>query len=138
MIAASGTPFRDLFIELPRAVFEVLQGIGEAVVADALRSPATNRAAAPRPQRSSSLFSDRHIRLVLQRYDWTHAELERAVADDTLVLVVQRECLHWQRYKFHANEIAACHAPREEVELLDRVVERTNRRCYCVQREAVS
>lgn len=137
-MSVTAAPFRELFIELPRAVFEVLHGLGEAVVADALRSPATNRAAAPRPQRSSSLFSDRHIRLVLQRYDWTHAELERAIDDDALVLVVQRECLHWQRYKFHANEIAACHAPREEVELLDRVVERTDRQCYCVQREVIS
>lgn len=135
-------PFRELFVELPRAVFEVLRGIGEEALRGAGGVANMDSAAdmfkaayAPRPQRSS-LFSHRCIRLVLQRYNnWTHAEIERAVDEDALDLVVFPECPHWQRYRFHASEIAACRGPEDEIDLLDRVVGSTERRCYCVQRE---
>lgn len=32
-------PFRELFVELPSAVFETLRGIGEAAVAQATQPP---------------------------------------------------------------------------------------------------
>lgn len=124
----SGAPFRDLFVELPAAVFESLQAIGEAAVVKAQRPAPTK--APPRP----TLFADHHIRLVLSRYGWRRAETRRIEHEATTYVLAELDCGHGQMYPVDERSILLAGSPAGEIELLDRVVERTPRRCYCVRR----
>lgn len=128
----TGAPFRDLFVELPRAVFESLQAIGGGAIARAREQ--THAAVAPPPRRRASLFEERHIRLVLARYGWRSAGLIRRETVSELQISALLDCGHRQSYR--VDEIAILRAcnPVDELELLDRVVDRTERICQCVRR----
>lgn len=127
-------PFRDPFVELPRAVFESLQAIGEGAVARAQR--AAHAAVAPvlRPDRRASLFSERWIRRVHERYGWHWAELRRYEDRKEMRVLAGLDCGHMQSYVVDERAVSVARGLVDEIELLDRVVDRTERSCQCVRR----
>lgn len=127
----TATPFRDLFVELPAAVFEALQAIGEAAVVKA-GAPAVARL--PRPDRRDSLFTERWIRRVHERYGWHWAELRRHESTEEMQILAALDCGHLQVYIADRRAVALVRGPVDEIELLDRIVDRTERGCQCVRR----
>lgn len=125
-----GAPFRGLFVELPAAVFEALQGIGEA----AISARQTAQTAAPPPRQRETLFSERWIRRVHSRYGWHWAQLQRREDDRTMRILAELDCGHLQSYSVDERSVALVRGPADEIALLDRIVDTTERRCLCVQR----
>jgi len=129
-VGVSGAPFRDLFVELPAAVFEAMRDLGEAFEAAVVaQAAAVAQVAQPtvRPER-------RHIQLVSARYGWRAVELVRHEARLELQIVAELECGHRQCYTIDELAIVRAHNPVAEIELLDHVVDRTERGCQCVLR----
>jgi hypothetical protein len=132
-------PFRELFVELPTAVFETLRAIGEGAVEKARTGDyaymfKTHYVPRPAPARRASLFESRHTRLIAHRYGWIDAELRKMIDRDSLQLGVILNCGHLQRYEVNELSILRCSSAADEVALLDSVVDGTLRGCSCVQR----
>lgn len=124
----TSAPFRDLFVELPRAVFESLHAWGEAVIVKAQTPP-------PRPSLRIPTVVDR-LYLVCERYGWTEARSQRVAECCQMEIWARRSCCHWQRYL--VDDLAlrlAGHEAAEQLAVLDSIVDRTPRNCYCVQSE---
>ncbi|MGN6107245.1 MAG: hypothetical protein ACTHU0_19210 [Kofleriaceae bacterium] len=92
----TSAPFRDLFAELPRALFETLRGIGEAAVA-----LAESRASASTPGRrsqlsalSEALQTGTLATAICQRYGWSSLEVSRHPSDAALLLCATLPCGH--------------------------------------------
>lgn len=125
-------PFRELVVELPRALFEVLQGIAEAAV-----RPATMAT----PRRDSELLAFLRgatpRRLFAERYGWLAIEEPIFAADDDAVdLVVRRGCGHRSRVRLDGRLFTELR-PRAALDELDLQLFRHDeheRRCYCVPR----
>lgn len=122
----TSAPFRDLFVELPRAVFDALQAWGEAVIVKA-QQPAP----APRPRTPTAL--DRTT-LLAWRYGWREAESWRNPWDCTTEIVALLQCGHRQRYTIEDRAFLAEPGPAWQLHVIDRVVDNTPRDCYCVLR----
>lgn len=119
--------FRDLFVELPRALFDALQAIGEAAVERA-RPPI---AATPPP----FAWFDRFVAALRHHYGWREfLRVECHEAECWRALVVRLSCGHVQRYML--DELAMLRAPSASAALVDLVcsaIENTERHCQCVQ-----
>lgn len=120
-------PFRDLFVELPATVFESLQQFGEALLA---REQAAQPARAVKPPS----VVEAYVRWTMQRYGWRRVETRRIEHGATTHVIAQLNCGHGQRYEVDEIRLARCRGISEEIDLLDRIVAETPRRCYCVQR----
>lgn len=124
------TGFRDLFAELPRALFESLQAIGEAAVERASASTLTT--AIPPPFE----WLEKLGRLMCEFYGWREfRRVEVNQLEQERVLVVRLDCRHIQRYRL--DEFSLLRAPAMSAGLVDLVcstIESTPRACQCVQR----
>jgi hypothetical protein len=131
-------PFRDLFVELPRAVFEVLQGIGERAASDGLAQMHRDLYPARREPRLLTFLRNAEMRrLLAERYGWREiGEPALAVADDGVDLVIRRACGHRSRVRLDGRIFDELR-PRAAIDELDRHLFRFHergRRCYCVPR----
>lgn len=136
-MTAASDPFRDLFVELPRAVFEALQGIGEAAVTRAterMRRPIGRRWTAGDVLREQLVGN--HLR---SRYGWQSFEAKRLPDRCETRIYVWLGCHH--RHVIDLPDQLLEHTGRPAFEAmldaLDREAEQA-RRCYCVQREVLA
>lgn len=120
-------PFRDLFVELPRAVFDAMHAWGEAVIVKAQTpTPVVPVVRIPTVLDRTTLLS--------WRYGWRRAETQRVESDRATEISALLECGHWQRYVVTDKIVAF--GPPEQIDIVDRVVDSTPRDCYCVQRKS--
>ena len=125
--------FRELFIELPRAVFDALQAIGEGAIKQA-EVQRDARAASAISYRSPSAV-EAYVRWAMRRFGWRRAETRRIAHEAMTYIVVELRCGHGQKYDVDEASIMRCRGAAEEIDLLDGIVENTPRRCYCVEPE---
>jgi hypothetical protein len=118
-------PFRDLFVELGDEIVAALQGIGEEAARAALPSPA------PQPVRAQPSIRDRGP-LLCERYGWLLVSVRRSEVDCTTIFLATHRCGHTQAYEICDRLLAAEAGPRWQIDAVDRVVDETPRRCYCV------
>lgn len=133
-------PFRELFAELPRALFESLQAIDWDAAAAAHRGHGVRRPDAlahsfksdyrPTPR----LVSQDYVRHVFARYGWTDAEVRRCPAITQTELIAWLACGHRVVYRIDEIELHRTANAQGELALLDRLVDREPRRCCCVPR----
>jgi hypothetical protein len=130
----SGAPFRDLFVELPRALFETIKGIGEHAIRRA-QAPGSMAHLYKQAYPASArvyLASDRYIRLVFERYGWRSATVVRLELGRETEINVKLSCGH--RASYVVDEIEQVRTERcDEIALLDRIVDETGTRCSCVR-----
>ena len=132
----SETGFRDLFIELPRAVFDALQAIGEGAVAKAggvadMSSMAYAMKTAYRPTRVRATDC---VDALMRRYGWVKAETRMMASLAETYIIAELECGHRMLYELDDRELLLCASPAEEIKIIDRVIDRKPRRCSCVMR----
>lgn len=134
----SDTTFRELFIELPRAVFETLQGIGEAAV----------RAAEPVPSTSTAFVRPSAVSLLLnsfeegsslnahmaERLGWRKFTLMRSAMREEIEVRAVRWCGH--RVKGFIDEMGLHASPFAPGAFLDALAGISECRwCTCMRRE---
>lgn len=129
-------PFRDLFVELPRAVFETLQAIGEAAVEKARRTPltlATMSHVLKTAYRRHPVFDS--IAILCRRHGWRRCVSTRRAATAEIEVAVTRGCGHTSR--LIVDEVAMAAVP-DAADHLSRLFEGHDQRgrgCFCVQPE---
>lgn len=123
-------PFRELFVELPVAVFDALHAFGEALLA---REQAQHPVTVQR-QRSSFDWLNRMERVLAVHYGWFEViRTERSQLDHYTTLVVRLGCMHAQRYRLDELSMLRAGTPASQVDLVCSIIENTERSCYCVQ-----
>lgn len=126
------SPFRELFVELPRALFDALQAIGEGAIKQAeVKRDAERRLAEPAAKPS---LIDAYVKWTMGRFGWRRAETRRIAHETTTYILAELDCGHGQKYDVDESRMMRCRGAAEEVDLLDRIVADTPRRCYCVER----
>jgi hypothetical protein len=133
------SPFRELFVELPRAVFESLQAIGEGAVAKAKGSGGSLDHSSMAHMYKTLYGIDADMfesvkRHICKRYGWHRFEMRRLETCAKTCIVAEFPCGHRRLIEIDDQTFLA--APTSFVDALDRDAER-GRRCYCVQREGV-
>jgi hypothetical protein len=128
----NGGPFRDLFSELPRALFDALKGIGEEAVRKA-QPPIVHRG----PSVASQLNDEPIVGYLCQRFGWKSVEVWRHAASRQTGFGGRLLCGHRFAFDISDSTIEDAH-PLRVIDLIDRVWTsvRRVRSCYCVQREA--
>ncbi len=125
-------PFRDLFVELPRAIFEALQGIGEQAVRNA-RPPTPHH----RPSAAFSLMEATNGKWLAdwlcERFGWKRIEMWRSARDRDLMLMVRLECGHNTEFPISESSLELAH-PTNIVDLIADCWEQAGRGCRCVVR----
>lgn len=125
----SGAPFRDLFVELPRALFETLQGIGEAAIKKAGTPPSPGPLAAawkPPWWRTEWLW-----RRLAERWGITALEIGRNATMQTVYLAFRRRCGHCGRGELDERALAIANS--NGLDALDRAFDDAERECYCME-----
>lgn len=128
------SPFRDLFVALPTAVFEMLQGIGEAAVEQARSRGRTYSRAAM--LEVPAVLLTRDVRQMLERhYDWQKVETAyRSETECSIVYIVRLGCGH--RHRFDVDEMGIMFAgPCDIMDVIDGAAVK-NLPCYCVPRRS--
>ena len=125
-------PFRDLFVELPRQLFETLQGIGEQAVRNA-QAPKPRQ----RPSVASTFISATNNAFLgdwlCERFGWKRVEVWRDARNCDVVFMVKHHCGHV--YEFPISEFSLETTPTIQIaDLIASVYAREGRGCYCVQR----
>jgi hypothetical protein len=128
----TGAPFRDLFVDLPAALFETLKGIAT----EAVRRAKVDSYPPGNVERVSTLFdSAQYGRLLCERYGWLNAEMTRSPYDRTTEIGVRWPCKHSAVIVVQDNVLESA---TDVVDALDHVTARHGRPCQCMQREALS
>lgn len=122
-------PFRELFVELPAALFDALKGIGEAAVQKAQQSVTEHRPHLP-TMRDAMASSAAVARALCDRFGWRHYELSRSPMHCETDLFVRRLCGH--RDQFALDDRLFHLGPDEVIDALEDL--NTKRRCFCVPR----
>ncbi len=122
--------FRDLFVELPLAVFDALKAIGEQAILDA-----QSRRVKQRTTKTAfdALNSNVITSSLCERYLWRQLATERSPFDRVTLFGGRNACGHWSTYELSDNVIEGASA-----ETLLRVIDNqvaSGRDCYCMQRE---
>ena len=121
--------FRELFVELPRQLFDVLKGIGEQAVREA-QEPAHDR----KPSRSRALVESA-ARIIRERYGWIDCRASRMALQDSYEMAPRLACGHWHRIEIPYTRLVA--NPSMRVALLGILDDAADERsCYCVPMEA--
>lgn len=131
----TAAPFRELFVELPRALFESLQAIGEAAVERA-KGDTTSllKDLYPAP-RLWFAWLEPAARALGEFYGWREViRTERDPLDHYITLVVRLGCGHRQRYRIDELSMLRADHAASRIDLICDIIERTERPCQCVQR----
>jgi hypothetical protein len=126
------SPFRDLFVELPRALFDALQGIGEQAVRNAQKPTPHHRPSI------ASTFTDATngkwlADWLCERFGWTHVEVWRSAADRNVMFMVGMGCGH--NTEFSVSEMLLESIPQTGIaDLISDCWDHADRGCFCVQR----
>ncbi len=123
----SGAPFRDLFTELPTALFDALKGIAESAIADAERRQAY---VSEVNDVIRSYDSAAVARAVCERYGWLRYTMSRSVMHCETEIVVRLPCMHKQVFTLPDQVMED--SPVAVVDYLD-LVATSGRPCFCVQ-----
>jgi hypothetical protein len=124
-------PFRDLFVELPSAVIDVLRAIGEQALTAAQRlEVAEFRKSSANARLSSAWF----LKMLAVYFGWRYVDAERHAHDLTTDLVAVLECGHRVRYKINEELLLRVRSPGDEFDLLEYIVATTPRSCVCMHR----
>lgn len=126
----SDSIFRPLVNALPEAIFEMLQGIGEAAVAKA-QEPKPHH----RPSQTTRLRDGLNStlgRYLCERYGWAGVASWRSTRTDALVIAARMPCGHQHRMPFDECALEDVR-PQRILDLIDKAWLRASRRlCYCV------
>lgn len=132
----SDTVFREMFVELPRAVLEALQGIGEQAVrkAQAYKAPEQTRSRTPT---LADLFT--HVAGILrERYGWRRAVCVRLADRCSYEITALLSCGHLHRIEIEEELFLHARGGADAADALfdrlDRV--RRQRSCTCIPRAA--
>lgn len=124
---SASAPFRDLFVELPRAVFDALHAWGEAAIVKA-------QAPVPvAPFRIGPPTALSYPTILSARYGWRQCDSWRVEYECRTTIEAVLNCGHRQRY--YVTDHLAANGPHDQIAIIDRVVDNTPRDCCCVQRE---
>lgn len=125
----TGAPFRDLFVELPAAVFEILQSIGNEAARRALPPQPVN------PPPTSNLDRIDNAGRALARYmGWREViRTERVQFECWTDILVRLDCGHIQRYRLD-DLVLLRSIGSEWADCTLTTIENTERACQCVQR----
>lgn len=133
----SETGFRDLFIELPRAVFDALRAIGEGAVAKAGgvadmsgMAPAVKAAYAYQPPLWASAWLWGRL---AARYGAEAVEMRRYPQQLMVEMAIRPRCGH---PAYSAIDERSLHvAPMSDLlDVIDEAYDRAERGCYCMAR----
>lgn len=126
-----GAPFRELFAELPAALFDALKGIGEEAVRVASVRAASNR----RPSLVSSLVDSEPLGPWLcERYGWNRVTMSRCAATPDVKICARLACGHVAVYRIPEQAIEDSTNPAFSfIRTLDHATQ--HRPCSCVPRE---
>lgn len=126
--------FRDLFVELPRQLFDALKGIGEQAVREAQR-PGTVETVGPMLKMLYATETPSINELLRARYGWRRLAISRSAMDASLIVSVKPNCGH--PFYFAIDEGRVYASSSMPFALLDALDEHSRDRvCYCVPREA--
>lgn len=128
-------PFRELFVELPSALFEVLQAIGEEAARRSGGIDASymfKRTYGPRTYGANPWLTDFAARALASRYGFRRIEMSRSAANVEVYGRAIQGCGHEAR--FWVDELALHLDLSSALEAIDRAVELAGRGCYCVER----
>jgi hypothetical protein len=130
-MTATAAPFRDLFIELPATLFDMLRGIGERAVLNASR-PAPPASMVP----STLSILERYIVHVMRRYGWIDVRCIQFSSAAAVEIIATGRCGHRTSYRIDEERLfSASFTIRLNTTMLDEVIQNAPRRCYCVQRQ---
>lgn len=122
----SSPPFRELFVELPSAVLEVLRDVCEQAVA---HQPTAKPSS---PSRLSSIQSA--SRVLADRWAVASVDIRPSPMDTDLEFRLTPWCSHTYWFQIDERELLIASAA-DVLDMLDHEVDRAARRCFCVQRE---
>lgn len=123
-------PFRELFVELPRALFETLQGIGEAAVAKAT----TTTTAGQTLGATRMAYDDGAIaRWLCQRFGWVSVTTQRSPALRETHFCARMPCRHWHVIPVD-DQVLYDSMPGAFIDAIDAYQEDYPRSCYCTPR----
>lgn len=128
---SEAAPFRELFVELPRAIFEALQGMAEVAVH---RAEDAQRAPLSRGQSATETLKV-FVAAVRDRYGWQRTVVERAPYDAAWLITVKLACGHLHRISIDEHwwhSLSKYDLAPAFVDRLDR--EADHRSCTCVAR----
>ena len=131
----SGAPFRDLFAEIPAALFDALKGMGEAAIVDAQR-----REAAYVKRGSTFWYVNDHdgylARTLCEMFGWKNVEISRAAASATIEIAARYHCRHVKRIELPEAALVEYHVALMDA-LMDALYEAHDqgRPCCCIPRE---
>ncbi len=122
--------FRDLFVELPLAVFDALKAIGEQAVLDA-----QSRRVEQRTTKTAfdGLNSDVIASVLCERYLCCQLATERSPFDRVTLVGGRNACGHWSMYEL-PDSVLEDASPKTLLRAIDNQVAH-GRDCYCMQRE---
>ena len=122
-------PFRELFVELPRALLEVLQGIGEEAVRQARPSQVVHRRPSPLlalDENDVGKFLCKHLRCK-SIASW------RSVSHRTTAFAARAQCGHKREFEISDTAAIEDSRPQLAIELIARGYD-GSRTCFCVER----
>lgn len=122
----SGAPFRDLFVELPAAVFESLQAFAEALLVRA-SEPAPPPAYKPPWWRTEYVW-----RRLAARWGVAEVEIRRRAGELRVAIVFRRRCGHGGRGEMNELALVKCDLPGA-IAALDRAFDNAERDCCCME-----
>lgn len=124
-------PFRELFVELPPAVFEALRDIKEGVAA----APEPSHALSEAPRRPPWWESRTLLMAMSERYGWRGANACHRPHDGALDLEALLMCGHTSVVRIDGHTVLlAQRRPDELIDALDRIVADVEQRCSCVRK----
>ncbi len=127
--------FRDLFAELPQAVFAALRAIGEQAIEDAKRKNAPSVAYRPSPLET---FNTQPISQYLcERYGWSHVMTGRNAVRRQTDIGGKFPCGHWTSYSI-PDEVIEDAKTVALLDTFDEMVACGGRDCFCMQRTVFS
>lgn len=125
----SGSPFREMFVELSDAAFAALQALAEK---EAKKTAEPNRL---RPSLLEALNSD-HVGLLLcERFGWDRVYCNRNARNRTIDFAAKYHCDHWHKFSIDEFRLDLCADP--SLNILDQITDeqdRNPRSCYCTPR----
>lgn len=122
------TPFRELFVELPRAVFETLQAIGEAMVVKQREFQSPRVPAYRQPWWLSVSIG----RLLAHRWNVAEVWLSRREDRNAIQVDARRYCGHLARGELDERRLHLA-AMSECVTALDEAFDSSERSCQCME-----
>lgn len=127
---SNAAPLRELFVELPLAVFETLQAIGEAMIAKQREFQSPRAPAYHQPW----YLTEPIAKALANRWNVAEVRLVRRADRDAIQVETRRRCGHLTRGVIDERVLHLAVLPSTEcVELPDEVFDSSERSCQCME-----